>query len=160
MCFAPLRSELCNLKQYLEKHRDNDTAMVFDLGQDAENWPMESKRGAMPCIMRGTNMLFATVNWRWLTGRELLLAQGFPLCLPAKMASEPCIFDHQRQVYPRRRPCLFRQSGNSMNVHMIGASMLYAFLFVDPVKAPAPTAEYCKRSRVSFWELASKKHRW
>ena len=88
---APHRSELCNLYQYIKKHNDKDSAMVFDLGQDATAWPLESNRGVLPCIMRGTTMLFATVKWRWFTARELLLAQGFPLCRLAKIASEPCM---------------------------------------------------------------------
>ena len=75
---------------------------------------------------------------RWLVARELLCSQGFPvfesLCQVAcgKQGVPLCSFNVDRErlgLSPRKWVPMAGQAGNSMNVNMIGASMVQQLAF-------------------------------
>ena len=117
-------------------------------------------------------MLFSTMHWRWMSARECLLAQGFPVMQESKIRGTFCSFDNPRSVWRRKRAAMYQQSGNSMNVHMIGMGLMWAFLFVNcrlddqaPAQADVPAVEGGRVSEVDtsadvlldFWGMASGK---
>ena len=94
-------------------------------------------------------MLFSLKHGRWLTVRELLLAQAFPVMDtsgailgrgrrgpqgPQGLPGGLCSFNLDRTSFgfgERKRSAVSEQVGNSMNVNAIGAAFLRLFGFTD-----------------------------
>jgi hypothetical protein len=72
---------------------------------------------------------------RWLTPRELLVAQGFKLFdgAPGVHAdgAPTCSFDAGRRLTDRKRQAQCSQAGNTMNVALCSALWAYRFLAFD-----------------------------
>jgi len=65
---------------------------------------------------------------RWLLGKELLSSQGFPT-MPWHWGHEDCSFSRPRRT-ERNRAAMMAQSGNTMNLAVVGAILLYKWLAV------------------------------
>eukprot|EP00959_Pyramimonas_sp_CCMP1952_P256068 5348486-Pyramimonas_sp.AAC.2 len=108
--------------------RDPDAPVTFSLHQDAIKW---ATRGSVMCthtLIKNMGIVFSNAHGRWLTWRELLMLQGFPIYPGAKVNLEPTVFDYSRSsvFFPdRKRNQVLGQVGNTMNLNVIGAGMLW-----------------------------------
>ena len=75
---------------------------------------------------------------RWMSCRELLALQGFPVYAEVKPGGSRCSFDFVRPatLKPRDAARVIEQSGNSMPVPLINIHTLWAFAFTDAGDAP------------------------
>ena len=115
--------ELKNIHKYL--NLAGSRLVTFEVGQDADAWPMMGTELAVPTLLRNTSMLFSPQHWRWFAPRELLLVQGFPVVAAAKVQHEVSSFD-VGQLWARYRSHMIHQAGNAMHTHMIGLAMVWA----------------------------------
>ena len=80
---------------------------------------------------------------RWMTPEEALTVQGFPVRASQSFGRPCCSFAHRHQLAggdhggPSRQN-IFKMSGNSMHVNVIGVVMLFAFtqIEIDPYLLP------------------------
>ncbi|CAK0835947.1 unnamed protein product, partial [Prorocentrum cordatum] len=69
--------ELANMLKYMSKGAPRGT--VFDLGQSAVKRYTAGTDFATPTVTRNVHMLYSPEIARWLTTKEMLLLQGFPV---------------------------------------------------------------------------------
>ncbi len=120
--------ELHNIDKYLEflEHE-----VPFEVGQAADDWPMYGTAKILPCLIAGMQMCFSALHWRWLTPKEVLLAQGFCVMANQKHIFGKTCFHNERPVYRRKRHILFQQAGDNMPQPMIGHAICWALSCVE-----------------------------
>ena len=115
-------------------------------------------------IIRNNHRLFSLKHGRWLTVRELLLAQAFPVLDtigsilgrgrgggPQGPPGCPCSFNVDKRslgLRERKRSAVSEQVGNSMDVNAIGEAFLWLFGFTDcmrPIRSVLETGGIAKR---------------
>ena len=115
---------------------------IVQLNQNPESHATHNRgRSRLQTITRDNHMLLSLELGRWLTSRELLLAQAFPMLdlMGSMVEPGPCSFSVDRERFgfpPRRRNSMSEQVGNSMNVNAIGAAFLWLFGFTDYREGP------------------------
>ena len=101
-------------------------------------------------LIKTVGLAWSSVHRRWMFAREMLSTQGFPtapVLVRAAVAAAPDTPDielpvltsfnvprtgqsHRGSPMPERRPTtMCSQAGNTMNVNVIGAALLYQFGF-------------------------------
>ena len=155
--------ELLNIIKYIDQC--GDPSIPFEVCQSAMSWPTVGNSACFPTLIKGMQMLFSCIHWRWATPFEVLLAQGFPT--PVTPVSSEMLralklyssFFASRNIFPRRRSMLFQQCGNSMNVHMIGCALAWAIACVaacesmcpaPPHRAPQAPSPQCPQLMETF----------
>ena len=135
--------ELDFLKGYLQLLHSR-AGFVVQLNQNPEHHSNYNRsRHRLQTITRNNHMLFSLTFGRWLTLRELLLAQAFPVLdtLGSILGrGGPCSFNVDRKSLgfgARKRNAVSEQVGNSMNVNAIGAAFFWLFGFTDYRARPA-----------------------
>ena len=145
-----LDAEKERLDNYIADH--NGSEVVVSVGQDPKVSPTTSTPTILHCITRSCHIMWCQRWGRWLTVREMLLAQGFPTCQAALAAVqgkdvsscdlEPmCSFNVSRLsmgLPPRDRVDVAHQCGNSMQVEVVGTCMFFISLYVRETCRPAP----------------------
>ncbi len=98
-----------------------------------------SQTKALPTLIGSCTILYSAVHQRWLTPREILSVQGFPVC-PAWTLDIPCCSFSQRSTngmgysgWPSRNS-VCEMSGNSMHCNVAGVIMLFGMsqVMIDP----------------------------
>ncbi len=98
-----------------------------------------SQSKALPTLIGSCTILYSAVHQRWLTPREILSVQGFPVC-PAWTLDIPCCSFSQRSAngmgysgWPSRNS-VCEMSGNSMHCNVAGVIMLFGMsqVMIDP----------------------------
>ena len=144
---ALLPAEQERLRNYLSGH--DCSKSVISVGQDPLVSPTYSGAQVLHCITRSCHIMWAEPWGRWLTVREMLLAQGFPTsqfalaCVQHKEESDVLTpvtsFNCSRlskMLPPRDRPDVAHQCGNSMQVEVVGACVFFATLYVHKNAEP------------------------
>ena len=122
--------------------------VVVQLNQNPEQFPSYNRRRRhrLQTITRNNHMLFSLTFGRWLTLRELLLAQAFPVLDTIGSIlgrGGPCSFNVDRASLgfgERKRNAVSEQVGNSMNVNAIGTAFLWLCCVTDYRARPAREA--------------------
>eukprot|EP00969_Alexandrium_andersonii_P089040 3929351-Alexandrium_andersonii.AAC.1 len=73
-------------------------------------------------------MLFSDLDNRWLTPKELLAFQGWPVFGLQKVCDEKTPFDHDNPA--RTRVSVAEQAGNAMHCHVVGLALLFALSLI------------------------------
>lgn len=98
-----------------------------------------SQTKALPTLIGSCTILYSAIHQRWLTPREILSVQGFPVC-PAWTLGIPCCSFSQRSAngigysgWPSRNS-VCEMAGNSMHCNVAGVIMLFGMsqVMVDP----------------------------
>ena len=136
-CLLP--SETVRLTIFRDKH-DVGTC-VCNLSQNPEFTRAAGRDMELHTLVRNSVVLWSCEHRRWLTGREMLLANEFPV-LDAHLDAicgvtskhTICSFNESRIVRglsARDRVHMAHQSGNSQNINAVGAVLQWLFLFVE-----------------------------
>jgi len=106
------------------------------VGQNATVHPQTSSQDTLCTVIRNPHLIVSPEHGRWMSARELLCTQGFPvypvLLQAATSSDRPvCSFNKERAAHhgPRHRTSITRQAGDSMNVNMIGVALVQLFGF-------------------------------
>ena len=117
---------------------------VLSLAQDPAFSKVTSTRDVLHTIIRNAHILWVESFQRWMTSREALLAQGFPVTNEALQWSQDgapdilplCSFNSSRlqsNFHSRSRVQMMHQAGNAMCVQVVGSVMLFSLLHAQPV---------------------------
>ena len=141
-----LDSEQIRLSQFLSIH-DCQTK-VCSLGQDPLFSCVASSCSVLHTLIRNCHIQWSQEAHRWLTCREVLLAQIFPTTNATLLACQPgstlatiqpiCSMNVPRVEHgyaPRRRNEVAHQGGNSMTVSTVGSILQFMF-FLNALKLP------------------------
>ena len=131
-CFvhALLPWELENLRT-AQRHK---RGAVYTLSQNADHRKCWSSDDVLHTVIANNHMLFSDVHQRWLTARETLSLQGFPVYREhfeyiGAHDFPLCCFNRSRisiGLPGRKRSSLVRQAGDSMHVSVVGAVIVWA----------------------------------
>ena len=128
---------------HLSRFHSKIRGVAYSLSQDADTRFCWGREDILQTIFCGCHMLWSDVDRRWLTGRELLACQGFPVfdrCLDGVFGidGQPrvavCSFNSSRlkaSLSSRSRPQLTSQAGNTMHVGVIGSVVLWALAYLE-----------------------------
>ena len=105
---------------------------VVQLNQDPSFSRVMPTCEVLHTIIRNAHIVWAESFQRWMTSREALLAQGFPVTNDALSWSQQgapetvplCSFNKSRlqaNYYSRSRGAMMHQAGNAMNVNVVGS---------------------------------------
>ena len=102
---------------------------MVQLNQNPDNRCLMTAGPALNTIIKNVGTLFTPdpEYCRWMTVREMFLAQGFPMYASVKHHGAYCSFDTPKT---RHRTAMSEQCGNAMHVHVIGLAVAYPFLFL------------------------------
>ena len=130
-CFvqALLPWELANFIT-AQRHK---SGVVYTLSQNADVRTCWSSDDVLHTVIANNHMLFSDVHRRWLTARETLSLQGFPVYRQhfeyiGAQYFPLCCFNRSRisiGLPGRKRSALVRQAGDSMHVCVVGAVILW-----------------------------------
>ena len=97
---------------------------AYVLNQDPDSGcGMKSDQTVFMTQIRNQGLIWVDSHMRWLTSRELLGLQGFPVFPQQKVHGDHCTFDH---AMVRDRCAMSEQSGNTMPVPFMSLALLYA----------------------------------
>ena len=120
----------------------NGAHKVLSLGQNPDHQQTMSGEQILHCITRSCHLMWSTDHGRWLSVREMLLAQGFPTFDTALAAVQPHCPNNlshvssfnvsriQRGMSSRNRVAVSHQCGNTMQVDVVGTVLFWVSLFV------------------------------
>ena len=94
-------------------------------------------------------MQYSTFHKRWITPRELLLTQMFPVFGRFTFHGATGSFSFRREDYelpPRKRNVIMEQCGNSMNINMMGVAWLHWLLTESVASRPVPISSVLLRA--------------
>ncbi len=131
---------------------------VYALQQDPDsNYGSASSLTTLQCVIKASHLMWVDKLRRWMTGRELLLAQGFPVYGSVLREMQPWLVDHEYPVAvcsfnrsraslklpPRSRKQFGSMAGNAMCVPVVAAYLTFIFMHVVQddaacVRVPAP----------------------
>ena len=99
--------------------------------QCADKHPQKSTTVRMNTIIKNCHIIMSAEHKRWLCAKELLVSQaipayGFLAAASCGTVRNWCSFNVDRK---RSRTAMAGQAGNTMNVNMIGAGLLYILGF-------------------------------
>lgn len=127
-------SEAKILADYKKEEQHPVYGLICSLNQrPAAGRGVSSKSKTMYTLIANPSLHFLTKQKRWLLPSELLILQGFPVLArfsqPGGTKKPACSFAAAPQLPARRRLDTLKQAGNSMQVPVIGATMLYVLIF-------------------------------
>ena len=129
------KTELDNLREYRRKW----PRCAYLLAQDVRRgFAMKSTETTLPTQIKNQQLVFVDKADRWLTPRELLGLQGFPVYAEQKQWNITCPFDRANPM--RTRDAMIEQSGNSMPVLMISLPIMFALGLTDLCRERIPVA--------------------
>ena len=133
-----LPSEATRLTIHCDKH---DVAKcVCNLSQNPEFTRAAGKEHELHTLVRNSVVLWSCEHKRWMTGREMLLANSFPvndahldLICGVGNRRAICSFNASRIAHglsARDRVHMAHQSGNGSNIQSVGAVLQWLFMFM------------------------------
>ena len=105
-------------------YKQRRPSCCYMLGQSATEHAQHSTQTVLNTIIKNSGCVMSSIHRRWMTPRELIVAQGFPCydeLLPGASACTRLNTDRER-----RRNNIIEHAGNAMHVNMIGSAMTYA----------------------------------
>ena len=101
----------------------------------------------MQTLIAHSHMMWSDVHNRWLSAREVLSLQGFPvhahhvkdLGFHESDLCKLCSFNTSRAssgMPARNRSAMVRQAGDSMHVSVVGAALLWSAMYTEPSCTP------------------------
>ena len=156
--------------QYFVTHK-NGSDCVCSLSQKPEAFPCMSSNASLHCILKHSHILWSEQHGRWLSAREVLQAQGFPvtnasLAIINEGSPNPprpmCSFNSSRVmsgVVGRSRSQMVQQAGNSMCIPVGGTVLFHSLLWTKGLSVHASSV-VCKSGRSSClveWQDAFRK---
>ena len=144
---ALLDTERERKQAYLDEY--NGQHKVLSLGQNPCFSQTMSSETTLHCITRSCHIMWSADHNRWLTVREMLLAQGFPTFDVALSVVQPRghvetvpmtsfnIGRIQRGFSSRQRVSVSHQCGNTMQVDVVGTILFWVALYVRSCAVPA-----------------------
>ena len=125
-------NERARLKEYIQDFDVKGTKKVVMLSQNPSLRGVQASEVVLSTLVRNVHILWSDCHGRWLSGRELLLAQAFPMTdetLAFTQEGRPtpmplCSFNLGRVAQglpPRSRVGMAKQAGNSMCTNAVGA---------------------------------------
>ena len=137
---ALTKFEQQNLKAYMDRW----PGCCYMLAQDAKKQPARSNTQCLCTLIRNTHICMSSEHLRWFTAKELLVAQAFPAIPTLLVDSRPVTSFNIERAAKRKRVAMVQQAGNSMNVNMVGALLLYFLGFT--IRADSIGAHLCGSS--------------
>ena len=160
-----LPSEATRLAIYIDKHSVQNC--VCNLSQNPEFVRAAGRARELHTLIQNSVVLWSCEHSRWMTGREMLLANSFPVSdshlqviCGNHSKREMSSFNRSRVAYglsARDRTHMAHQSGNSQNIQSVGSVLQWLFMFMVPTP-PAATHSYS--SSPSFADGVSPLQRW
>ena len=138
-----LASEQVRLEDFIEHHAVDHS--VCSLGQDPNYTRAASGEDVLHTLVRNPGLLWIEEFDRWLTVRETFMAQCFPMTnaslawIHQGLTGRPLAMTSfnvsrlERMIRPRCRVCMMHQSGNTMNVVVVGSVLMHLFLYLRSV---------------------------
>lgn len=157
------------LDRYLKEYQCEGSRKVCMLSQDPDFRGVQSSEDILATLVRQCHILWSDHHGRWLTGRELLLAQSFPItdatlrcCQEGRATVKPlCSYNCgriSRNLPPRSRTDMAKQAGNSMCTNAIGAIITFSAAFTKrhcSVEIPRSPATPMTSSALQMWSKRS-----
>ena len=154
------------LNRYLNEHGCSGTRKVCMLSQDPDFRGVQSSEDILATLVRQCHILWSDHHGRWFTGRELLLAQGFPMtdetlmyCQEGRDTVMPlCSYNVGRisnNLPPRSRTEMAKQAGNSMCTNAIGAIITFAVAFTTRRPVQQIPASPRSSTALQLWSTRS-----
>ena len=158
-----LDTEQERLSYFTEHHPEAASGMCY-LSQDPKFIKaVGGCDGCLQTIVTACHLCWVEEWGRWMTARELLLAQGFPVVnevLAAVHKTNPDLRDAEfsqlpaltssnqsrtsLRLPPRNRVAMTKQAGNTMSIPVIGAVLMWAHMYLRPaVPALPPQVSGC-----------------
>ena len=118
---------------------------VYALQQDPDSaYGSASSLCELQCVIKASHLMWIHKLSRWMTGRELLLAQGFPVYESCLRDMQPWLMDHEQPSAlcsfnrsrasahqpPRCRKSFGSMAGNAMCVPVVGAFVTFCLMHV------------------------------
>ena len=142
--------ERCLIGRYEGKHLDAFKSMcprgrVYTLSQNpAAGRATYSRKDVLHTVIANVQLNWSDTHNRWMTARELLSAQGFPVyqklmdyvCGGQTCPTPLCSFNRSRMqsgLPSRERRHMSHQAGNSMMVSVVGAVMYWCSVYTVDV---------------------------
>ena len=145
-------SELSRRQQFLDEHGASN--LVIALGQEPDFSPVMSTPDLLHCLIKHNHIQWSEHHGRFMTARECLQAQGYPMTSQQLAAFQPGVPEDKLEPVSsfnisrtasgfsgRNRLNMTSQSGNAMTVSMIGAVLQFVLAFlvrVQPEEREAP----------------------
>ena len=143
---ALIPSELDRLNYFLKHHSTSDC--VMSLGQDPSYTRAAGKPSTLHTIVKNARILWSHEHGRFLTARETLIGQGFPVTnctlqslqphsalrgIPNKPVSSYNRSRVAKGLPPRHRVDMSNQCGNSIFIPMVGSVLHFMLFFLQDV---------------------------
>ena len=134
-------NERARLTEYFRDFDVKGTKKVCMLSQRPGFRGVQASEVVLGTLVRNVHIMWSDDHGRWLSGRELLLAQAFPttdetLAFTQEGRPTPmplCSFNLGRVAQglpPRSRVGVVKQAGNSMCTNAVGAIITFAIAFL------------------------------
>ncbi len=164
-----LETEKVRLNDFIAHHSVEDC--VCSLGQDPNYCRAASGSKLLHTLVRNPGFLWVNELDRWMTVRESLLAQCFPItneCLqwcceglsgPPRMMTSFNRLRLENHLPPRLRSEVMHQGGNTMNTVVVGSVLMHLFLNLRTAinslpNQPSQIVVSTSSSMLDMWDAA------
>ena len=169
-------------RTFLNRYVETKGALrVYALQQDPDSsFGSASTLTSLQCVIKASHLMWVDKLKRWMTGRELLLAQGFPVYASLLREMQPWLVSHEHPIAicsfnrsrasihlpPRSRKQFGSMAGNAMCVPVVAAFMLYSLMHVAqvpsasiPAQIVASNIKHCNAADAFFNSVSDRQKR-